>query len=274
MENPVPLKLHPKKKWYLLAAVASLLDIDTKESRDIVLEYKRIPLHGLPKSFDGFKIIHLSDLHVREFSKKEEKLLSILHSLSADIAVITGDFSFMYEKNEESTVGYIKEVCATLKSTCKVLGVRGNSDTLDLMDKLKRIGIDILANECIEIRRGDEVVFIGGVDDPHHRMDDVQRTFSGIIDSGFKILLAHSPDVLLRMNDIKIDLLLTGHTHGGHVNLPVIGPVITKTRIGRKFASGLRYYRGTCIHISRGIGGISLRYRCSPEVSLLELIRS
>lgn len=272
-EKSIPLHVHPQKRWHILSAVASLIDIDTKESCSVVLEHKKIVIPSLPYSFEGFRIVHLSDLHIRDISKKEKVVLSFLQGVTADLTVITGDFTYGYGTYEDPALYYMAEVRKALQSACRIVGVRGNSDSPVLMERLREVGIEILTNECFELTRANDSIYIGGVDDPHHHLDDVQKTFDSAPKAAFKILFAHSPDVLLNMEDGAVDLLLCGHTHGGQVNFPYFGPLITKTRIGRKFARGLLYQRGMGIHVSRGIGGVGLRYQCPPEIAVLELAR-
>lgn len=272
-EKPIPLHISPKRRWHILSFIASLLKVTTKESQDVVCEHKKVVLHGLPLSFEGFRILHLSDLHIKEISAKEKKLITILSGLSADLAVITGDFTYRYGEYEDTAINYMREVVGSLKHKCNIVAVRGNSDSPVLMDKLEEIGITILQNESFELYRDKDSICIGGVDDPHHRMDDIDLAFHCAPDASFKILLAHSPDVVLRMKEQKVDLLLSGHTHGGQVRIPWIGPLMTKTEVGKRFSSGLVNEKGVSVHISRGFGGIPIRYRCTPEIALLELAR-
>jgi len=269
-DTGLDLRQHPKARWRLLSALASLVRRWPRSGRVVVLR-QEVRLPGLPPAFDGYRILHLSDLHVDD-GLRADGLLAALAGCEADLAAFTGDFTIGYGRSEEAAVAYVGRLLAALRPRCPlILGVRGNSDRPELMPRLARAGLTVLDNRSLPVSRGGETIWVAGVDDPHHEADDLGRALEGVPERAFKVLLAHSPDVLLRLGGRQVGLILAGHTHGGQVRLPVIGPLVTKTRLPRRFSRGLIRGDGFCCHVSPGLGGIPLRFRCPPEVAWLTL---
>ncbi len=269
-KEPVPFHIHPKKRWQLLSALTRLMDVNNRASQSLMKDQIRVPIKGLPSSFIGYRILHISDLHIREIGRKEMRLLSWLPQIDADLFVVTGDFAYQFGENFDITCKFVKKMLSVSKGGAW-MGVRGNCDNPDLVHQLEALGVCFLGNQSRPLRRQGEQIVIGGVEDPHHRMDDVGKAFSGVPDDEVKLLLAHSPDVLLHLGEVCVDLILAGHSHGGQVCLPGLGPLITKTVIGREFAAGYFQYGGTRVHVSRGVGGIGFRLNCSPHITEIVL---
>jgi len=133
-----------------------------------------------------------------------------------------------------------------------LVGVRGNSDHPEMMTALARTtGLQVQNNSGFLYRSGKNRLWIGGVDDPHHELDDVAGALGGCPEDCPSMLLAHSPDVLLDPAVGAANIVLAGHTHGGQIRLPLVGALVTKTRVGRRFSSGLVSLAGTTVYVSR-----------------------
>jgi predicted MPP superfamily phosphohydrolase len=141
----------------------------------------------------------------------------------------------------------------------------------DVSAVLAEAGIQVLSNSAHSALGAG--LFIAGVDDPSRRRDDLDRAMAGVPEGACCLLLAHSPDVVLRLGQHRPGLVLAGHTHGGQIRLPLAGPLITMSRLPRRQVMGLHEHQGVPTFVSRGIGysGVNLRLWCPPEVALLTL---
>jgi len=230
----------------------------------------------LPGSFDNFSILHLSDLHSDAFVDRGQKLEGIIRRHSFDLCVITGDFRFLtfgdYEKAIFSTANLLK----ALQCDYGVYAVLGNHDFIEFVPSLEAAGIRVLLNEAVPIRRGDSVIWIGGVDDPHfYGLHNLERTFGRVPEGDFKILLVHSPDIIEDAADFLVDYYLCGHTHGGQICLPGGIPLITNATCKRMYTSGRWRFEEMAGYTSRGAGssGLAVRFFCPPEITLHRLVQ-
>ncbi len=244
----------------------------------IALTRHEVVVPGLPSHLAGLRILHISDLHLRPGSELARELPGLAGHVAHDFALYTGDFI--------DTDEGIEPVAAILASMPRVEGsfaVLGNhdyrplgrntgaNDVRRLRAELRGAGIEMLDNAARPIRGGE--IFVAGVDDPATRRDDLDRALSAVPPNTCSILLAHSPDIVLKLGAHRPGLILAGHTHGGQIRLPVIGPLHTESRLPRRLAMGLHSYDGIPTYITRGIGysGINLRVGCPAEVALLTL---
>ena len=241
---------------------------------------KEIAVAGLPAELDGALIAHLSDFHLREIGDREWAVIEAVRRAEPDLVCITGDF-VSDRRGMQLLVPFLMELTRG-RRTFAVLGNHDHADGVDtaaLKESLRRAGVELLVNESRRILLRGAPVRIVGVDDPASGRDDLERSL-GVGEpaggSAFVLLLAHSPDILLAPRVGEADLVLAGHTHGGQVRLPVIGPLVTHTRIGRAAAAGVVRREGTVAHVSRGLGetGVRMRLFCRPEVALLRLTPS
>jgi predicted MPP superfamily phosphohydrolase len=239
-----------------------------------------IPLKRLPKEFEGFKIAHLSDLHIDAIGKRERKLPAMVNSLAADAIFITGDFSDTKEGEPIAA-----SIVAQLKSKYGMWGVLGNWDSSRTNKACKEAGVKMLLTQTDMIKIGNGRIGIIGL-----KYDDALRVLTTEghreIISGLKaklpdgiplILLEHEPRIIWAAQDEGIDLVLSGHTHGGQVRIP-FGPAIeTPSDMGIWYSKGLYKFKDTYLHISPGIGlepgsdYIKVRFSCRPEITLIVL---
>ncbi|HDZ54207.1 hypothetical protein LCGC14_0160390 [marine sediment metagenome] len=258
------------------------------QSKTIKIERFSIEIKNLPPSFRGVKIAHLSDLHSKNFSEKENKVLEILQSLNPDFIFITGDFINETTKDLESCQNFWKKLSESYSK--KVFGVLGNHDHYHPQFKiinnlLEESGIKILENEAVILRRNEDFihpirklsisngVYLIGVDDPHEGYDDVEKAMAGIEAGASKILIAHSPEIFRKVKGKGVDLVLVGHTHGGQINIPFITNLLLPLKYDKKYKSGLFEENSTFLYVSRGIGTtlLPIRFNAPPEIALIEL---
>ncbi|WP_158931179.1 metallophosphoesterase [Acidisphaera sp. S103] len=246
-----------------------------RNARAIRVVKNEVFLANLPAIFDGFTILHLADLHADISEGVMAALPGVLAQLEYDVCVFTGDFrGKVYGPHARS-----EELVVALMSAIRqpTFGVLGNHDTALLIRGLERAGINMLMNENAPIVRGNDRIWIAGVDDPHYyRMDDLAAAVQGIPDDDVVVLLSHSTDGYERAADGEIELMLCGHTHGGQICLPGGLPVMTSSKHPRRLAAGPWRIGGMAGYTSRGIGTsvVEARFNCAPEVVLHTLRRS
>lgn len=260
-----------------LAALYALFRAYFVEPHHLEVVHTEVPIPGLPEALDGVRIALLTDFHLTGFGDEQRQVIQAVRDASPDLLCLGGDF-IEKDRNLQFLIPYVME----LGRGRKAFAVLGNHDhgrgvdTSRLMDDLRRAGIQLLVNESAVARIRGVAIDVAGVDDPHTGRADLGKALARVRGERFVLLLAHSPDILLDPGVGRADLVLSGHTHGGQVRLPVLGPLRTATRVGRKAAAGLVEMGGTRIYISRGLGlsFLPIRFGCRPEVSVLTLRRT
>ncbi len=243
---------------------------------DLSVHVKSLRLPRLDPALDGLTITHLSDLHFTGQLKKEffVEVIRQANELDGDMVVITGDII-----DKARCLAWIPEVLGELRSRIGVYFVLGNHDKRLKNDRLVRdtvaeAGAIDLGGRVQLIEHAGCPIVLAGNELPWHtpaaNMQDAPALHNG--DRPLRILLTHTPDQLnwARRNDF--DLMLAGHTHGGQVRFPLIGPVLSPSLFGVRHASGTYFYQPTLLHVSRGISGTRpLRFNCPPELTKLVL---
>jgi uncharacterized protein len=224
-------------------------------------------------NLDGFKIGHLSDLHFTGQFRVEhyQRVFDHFMELSPDLILITGDIL-----DYDRFVPWIRPLLGRLSAPFGCTFLLGNHDlrlqNLDAMlGELQAIGHFDIGVRDQEIQVNDVLVSLTGNENPwFERHTTSEQTNTN--EPALRIGLSHTPDQISWARKRKLDLLFAGHTHGGQARFPGIGPVLSPSRYGSKFASGVFYLSPTLMHVSRGVAGTHpFRWWCSPEVSLLTL---
>lgn len=273
---------------FLLAAIFIYYVRYVEPSR-LVTERVRVQIPDLPKELHGLKIGHLSDTHIRDSDFAREMAERGVHAVMAtqpDIICITGDIGHR-SCNADSAV----DILMTLETEYGVYAVPGNHDMDESLElavitdkinvtsipewsfKLEGIGIDMLFNEHRLITVGSSTVVIVGTGDASSGYDDLDTALKNIPHGDLNILLSHSPDIFDEPSAEWADLILCGHTHGGQLQLPLIGAPWAPVWRRRDRSQGLmRVGAKTVAYVNRGAGsGTRARFRCLPEVAVLEM---
>jgi uncharacterized protein len=235
----------------------------------IVVRPNTVAFAHLPQAFDNFTILHISDLHVDISEGAMQHLMSIVGDLQYDVCVLTGDYRGRTYGPFEKSIKGVDELLAVLKGP--IYGVLGNHDTIWMAPAMEAMGVRLLFNECEPIVRGDDRIYLAGVDDPHfYRADDLARASSQIPPGAFSILLSHSPEIYDRAAASGFDLMLSGHTHGGQLCLPGGIAIKLEAKLPRAMGSGAWQYAGMTGYTSTGAGTslLPVRLNCSPEITL------
>lgn len=231
-----------------------------------------ITRQDLPPLFDGFTILHISDMHVDMNAAPMQRLVELLPHINYDLCVLTGDYRGKTYGPYDAALDGLEQVRRCLKPP--VYGVLGNHDTIRMVPRLEEMGIRMLLNESEAIVRGDERIFLAGIDDAHYyRVDNIEKAASLIPRNEFSILLSHTPEIYHQAAHADFRLFLSGHTHGGQVCLPGSVPLTLDSALPRHLGSGAWKYHNMDGYTSVGVGSsiVPVRFNCPPEISLHQL---
>ncbi|WP_034603089.1 metallophosphoesterase [Maridesulfovibrio frigidus] len=234
-------------------------------------EEHAITLPELPDAFDGFKILHLSDIHIDGFIDNGVALISLVKSLKYDLCVLTGDYRFLTHNTYEDCSLGMELLLENIHCPHGIYAILGNHDFIEQVPSLEKAGAQVLLNENALIEKEGEQLFIAGVDDPHfYGSHDLERALQSRPDKTTTILLSHSPELFAEAAKSEVDLYLCGHTHGGQICLPGEVPLITHAACPRSMTAGHWEYNQMIGYTSRGAGcsGVTARFNCPPEVTI------
>ena len=270
------------EKWYLSASLIRTALMATgfywrarKNAEDIKIRRHDIRSPELPASFDGFTILHLSDLHADMNGGAMRRLIELLPTVSYDVCVLTGDYRGKTYGPCEGAIDGLARVREHLEGP--VYGVLGNHDTIRMVPALEEIGIRMLLNESEAMERDGEHIHVVGIDDAHYyRLDNIEKAASNVPAAEFSILLSHTPEIYRQAAHAGFQLMLSGHTHGGQICLPGAIPIILDSVLPRRMGAGTWTYRGMVGYTSVGVGSciLPVRLNCPPEITLHRLLRS
>jgi hypothetical protein len=235
-----------------------------------------VRLPRLPRQLDGVRIAVVSDLHLggRASAEARRARLRPLQHVRADLVVFLGDL--VSEPNPDpATAARILAECAP--KGAHRLAVLGNherwTDEKLAVAELTKAGFAPLVNASERAKANGADLWVVGVNDPYTGADRLDKALSGVPGDAFVLLLAHSPDILRRPLSRRADLVLAGHTHGGQVVFPLIGPIAASSWYGARYAAGLFGLGHTRLFVTRGLGEVVVPFRlhCPPEIAVLEL---
>jgi predicted MPP superfamily phosphohydrolase len=239
----------------------------------LTIERREIFLKRLPSRLDGFRIVQLSDLHLGPLTSGEQlrRAIEVANNLNPDIIALTGD----YISHERQYAAPCAEIVGRLRARCGVFAVLGNhdhwTDAALITDLFRAEGLTVLINEGMRFEKDGASFWLAGVDDTMVGLEDLPLALAGARADEMKLLLAHNPIILRRAARAGVDLVLSGHTHGGQVAIRPERSASGRPR--RRLLRGLGRQGETQIYVTRGLGTVILpiRYGCPPEVSLIEL---
>lgn len=245
-----------------------------RNAEHLELRHNHIRLATVPPLFDGFTILHISDMHVDMNPGAMRHLSVLLEELRYDICVLTGDFRAQTFGPIEATLEGLAAVRSRL--TGPVYGVLGNHDSIRMVPGMEEMGIRMLLNEAEIITRGDQRIHLAGIDDAHYfRVDNIEKAATPIPHDEFSILLSHTPEIYRQAANADFDVLLSGHTHGGQICLPGSIPITLDSNLPRRMGAGAWTYNKMAGYTSVGAGSciVAVRLNCPPEITLHHLQR-
>lgn len=232
---------------------------------------KTYVLPRLPQAWDGLSIVHFSDCHFRGFVTEAyfQHVMDEVQRLQGDIVAFTGDLL-----DRKECVRWIPGTLGRVSAPLGCYFVLGNHDWyVEIEDLIRQSLTDAgwidISGRVIDLEREGARVAICGSERPWLGTDP---DLSAVDDAAFRLLLSHSPDQIVWARRNQVDLMLAGHTHGGQIRLPILGPVYSPSVYGCRYASGVFWEPPTLMSVTRGVSGREpIRYNCRPEVTKLIL---
>lgn len=245
-----------------------------RNALSIQLRHNTVALRRLPPAFESYTVLHLSDLHLDMNARLVDALLERIRGLDYDVCVMTGDFRYR-------TFGPFAPAMAALGRLVPHLrgpayAVLGNHDSIRMVPHIEDLGVRVLLNESVAVTRGEDTLFLAGIDDAHYfRTHSLHKAAHDIPREACAVLLSHTPEPYRHAAHADFSLMLSGHTHGGQICLPGGIPVLTDCDAPRAFARGAWRYHELVGYTSVGCGSsiVDVRLNCLPEVTLHRLHR-
>lgn len=269
---------HPEN-WYSIHAfieyglrLSGLYWRGRRNTLNIKVRRNDIMVDDLPTAFDGYSILHMSDLHADLNPPAMSALVETVAELEYDICVLTGDYRARTFGPYEPALAAMRGLCTRLSQP--IYGVLGNHDSIRMLPGMESLGIRMLLNEHVKLERGADAIYLVGVDDPHYyRVDNLEKAAAEIPLRAVSILLSHTPEIYRQAAHAGFHLMLSGHTHGGQICLPGGIPVTLDSKCPRYMAAGAWAYGGMQGYTSAGAGTciVPVRLNCPPEVTLHRL---
>ncbi|MCU5171568.1 metallophosphoesterase [Bacillus paranthracis] len=245
----------------------------------------KITSSKIPSSFKGYKILQISDLHNKQFGNKQGVLIQKIESIDPDIIAITGDLIDSKSYDAEVSMQLIREIVKKYP----VYFVTGNHEQWSgkynrLEKELKKYDVNVLRNEHVGIRKGEQEINLLGIDDPEFVtgnrdegniiIDEIKKAKIEMQPDKYNVLLSHRPEFIKEYTNERLDLVLSGHAHGGQVRLPFIGGLVVPNQgVLPKYTAGLYVEQNTSMVVSRGLGNsiIPQRILNRPEIVVVQL---
>lgn len=242
-----------------------------------------ILLADLADAFHNFRVVQISDIHFDEFTEPAfvRRVLARVNALQPDLVLLTGDYISVFPLSRAFATGAMHRCAEVLRDIAcpQRFAVLGNHDSLlgvsIVGPILAEAGIPLLLDEHVPIERAGQRLWLCGTNDPVTTVPNLSRAIPARPD-GPVLLMSHGPDyadtVLAHPRGRLVDLMLSGHTHGGQVRLPLVGPMQLPTG-GKKYVEGLFQLGRMQLYVNRGIGTVDLPFRlnCPPEITLFTL---
>ena len=264
------------KSALVLLIVIALLLFCSYQNRHLETTYYTYKAEQLGADLEGYRIVQISDLHNVKFGKNNQKLVDRIRECEPDMIVLTGDLVDSNHTNVDRAVQFVNEIV----KICPVYYVTGNheywldtSEYENLMDGVASAGVSILDNQVVEISRWDAKFRLVGLDDKSLADGTLEALLSD--EKELTVVLAHEPQYLARYAGTGVDLVLSGHAHGGQFRLPFVGGIVAPDQgFLPEYTAGEYYMNGTEMIVSRGLGNsvIPVRLFNYPEIVCVDLV--
>jgi predicted MPP superfamily phosphohydrolase len=260
--------------WHSLE-LAGLDKVGKQNFFDVQIVHNDVVLPQLPLSFEGFRLMQLSDLHCDLDPKLIDVVIERIDGLQYDVAVLTGDYHNKIADEHDLSLELMGRLVPHIKKPR--YAILGNHDFIEKVVYLEAVGLTVLLNEASAIEREGSRLWICGVDDPHFfHVHDLNKAREGVPPGELAILLSHSPETYIEAERLGYAFMLSGHTHGGQLCLPGGFAIIGNAPVPRRFLAGPWQHGSLVGYTSRGTGasGVPARLNCPSEVTIHTLRRS
>lgn len=253
---------------------------------EISIVSQSIGIDNLPDAFHNFRIVQISDIHFEEYTEPAflRRVIRQINSLAPDLVLLTGDFISFTPLPRRFAEYAIRQCAQVLREIAcpQRFGVMGNHDSFlgapEIQPILAAVDIPLLINEYVPIERDGQRFWLSGIHDPVTHIPDLEAAIPEKPDAPV-LLMSHAPDyadeLLTHPRGQLVDLMFSGHTHGGQVRFPFVGPMQLPEG-GRKYVEGHFRFNHLQLYVNRGIGAVGLPFRlnCPPEITLFTLQNS
>ena len=258
---------------FLIKAIL-LLPRGQGNALDIRVEHTEIVLSNLPQSFDGIKLLLITDLHIDCIEALDCKIIDAVSTLDYDYCLLGGDYSFGHGYEDGRAYQQMKHLANVLLKRTEVFAILGNHDCYSIAEMLNEQGVKMLLNDFVCLQRNGDKIYLVGIDDSHYfNASDIPQAQPPESDNFLKIMLTHSPEPFRQIESAGYSVCLCGHTHGGQVCLPNGRAIVTSATVPHKMIKGNWEYNKMKGYTSAGAGtsGVAVRYFCPPEIALIKL---
>ena len=262
----------PRLQHRLIRAGLTLGGLRARGRRNVLniqLRHNTVQLARLPCDFDGATLLHISDPHLDMDAAFLDHLIERVQGLAFDACVLTGDFRFHGFGPYQNVLDALARLRPHLGP--QVQAVLGNHDSIRMVTGMEARGFPVLMNESVRLHRGTASLALVGIDDAHYfRTHNLHKAMADVAQDDCVVLLSHTPEPYRQAAHAGVDLMLSGHTHGGQVCLPGGFPILTDTPTPRAYVRGAWSYRDMAGYTSVGCGAsvVDVRLNCLPELTL------
>jgi predicted MPP superfamily phosphohydrolase len=239
------------------------------------IRQREVEIEGLPEAFDGYRIAQISDLHCGPFAsgRRVARWVDATNRLEADLVAVTGDLI----ASGSAFVDVVASALGDLRARDGAFAAMGNHDYFGdgeaMVSALEAAGLTVLRNRGVQLRRGSGAIYLAGVDDTWTKRHDLQRALAERPAGMPAVLLAHDPVLFPEAAERGVDLVLSGHTHGGQVAVPLLARKLNLARLITRFTNGIYRSGASTLYVNRGLGttGPPVRLAVAPEIAVLTL---
>ncbi|NLY79757.1 MAG: metallophosphoesterase [Lysinibacillus sp.] len=267
-----------KKLFWLICIIISIYVFLHVNNHWIVITEEVFESEYIPDSFNGYRITQVSDLHDALFGENQEKLIEKVRATDPDVIFITGDVidsnRYQLERSMKAVQGFTR--------IADVYYVIGNHEVAvnqvrEIYDAMESLGVHILPNDAVIVERDGERIAIAGIEDPLNGVDTqtmLNIALENVPKDMFTLLLAHRPEKFDIYMENNLDLVFSGHAHGGQIRIPFVGGLVAPGQgFFPKYTAGFYEENNTTMNVSRGLGNSVVPYRIFnlPEIVVVEL---